>query len=103
MKLNLNIEEDKELRAYIKDMIKGQVLSIIRSEVKDCLQTVLETKVTTATTKIDEIILNEVKYKVNTVLNGNMLWNDNYIRQVTKEYVAKHINEYFNDQNKSKL
>jgi len=32
MNLKLNIEEDAELRLYIKDLIKGQVLNIAREE-----------------------------------------------------------------------
>lgn len=34
MKVTLNIENDAELRAHIKDAIKGQVLSVIRDEFK---------------------------------------------------------------------
>ena len=32
MNVSLNIENDKELRAYIKDAVKGQVMSIVRDE-----------------------------------------------------------------------
>ena len=34
MKVELSIKDDKELRDTIKDMIKGQVLSVARSEVE---------------------------------------------------------------------
>ena len=32
MKVTLNIENDAELRAYIKECIKGQVLAVVREE-----------------------------------------------------------------------
>lgn len=34
MKLELNIKDDKELRDTIKDMVRGQVMSIVREELK---------------------------------------------------------------------
>lgn len=34
MKAILNIENDKEIRLYVKDLIKGQVHSVIRDEFK---------------------------------------------------------------------
>ena len=33
MRVKLNIEEDEELRNYIKSCIKGQVMSILREEI----------------------------------------------------------------------
>lgn len=32
MQVKLNLENDAELRAYIKDLIKGQVLTIVRED-----------------------------------------------------------------------
>lgn len=44
MKVTLNIENDKELRAYIKDAIKGQVLNIVREEFLQMVKEELERK-----------------------------------------------------------
>lgn len=45
MKVTLNIENDVELRAYIKDCIKGQVLSIVREEFLEIVKEELEKKI----------------------------------------------------------
>ena len=45
MQVTLNIENDEQLRSYIKDLIKGQVLSIVREELKEMIQTELERKI----------------------------------------------------------
>ena len=37
MKVSLNIENDKELRAHVKDLIRGQVLSITREEMTEVI------------------------------------------------------------------
>ena len=38
MKVTLNIENDAEMRAYVKDCIKGQVLSIVREEMQEMIK-----------------------------------------------------------------
>ena len=38
MKLELNIEDDKELRDYIKNLVRGQVQSLTREDVREVLQ-----------------------------------------------------------------
>lgn len=45
MKVTLNIENDDELRAYIKDCIKGQVLSIVHDEFKEMVLNEIERKI----------------------------------------------------------
>jgi hypothetical protein len=45
MNVTLNIENDAELRAYIKDAIKGQVLSIVRDEFTTMIKEELERKI----------------------------------------------------------
>lgn len=45
MKVTLNIENDVELRTYIKDAIKGQVLNIVREEFLEIVKEELERKI----------------------------------------------------------
>ena len=45
MKVTLNIADDAELRAAVKDMIKGQVLSIVREELLDIFKDELGRKI----------------------------------------------------------
>jgi len=44
MKVELEIKDDKELRAVIKDMIRGQVTSIVREEIKNLVAKEVEKK-----------------------------------------------------------
>ena len=44
MKVELSIKDDKELRETIKDMIRGQVMNIIRSETASIIATEVERK-----------------------------------------------------------
>ena len=49
MKVTLNVENDAELRLYIKECIKGQVLSIVRDEFLEIVKQELERKVKAST------------------------------------------------------
>jgi len=44
MKVELEIKDDKELRAVIKDMIRGQVTNIVREEIKNLVAKEVEKK-----------------------------------------------------------
>ena len=44
MDIKLEIHNDKELRAYVKDLIKGQVLSLGREEFLDIVRAEIERK-----------------------------------------------------------
>ena len=68
MKIKLDLQEDDELRAYIKDLIRGQVVSIVRQDIQDVLHEVVERtvngKISTDTRLgrfIEEEILKEIK------------------------------------------
>lgn len=45
MNVTLKIENDAELRAYIKECIKGQVLSIARDEFMETIKTEIQRKI----------------------------------------------------------
>lgn len=103
MKLNLNIEEDKELRSYIKDMIKGQVLSVVREDVKEALNTVLNNEISKINTKIGDMILNEIKRRVTSVLETNTSWSETYIKKITREYINTELSKIFANKDKEKV
>ena len=44
MTVTLNIQNDQELRTYIKEMIKGQVMAIVREEFLNMVKEELERK-----------------------------------------------------------
>jgi len=41
MVVELNIEKDQDLRAYVKNLVKGQVTSLLRSEIRDIIRDAL--------------------------------------------------------------
>lgn len=98
MTVALNIENDAELRAYIKDLIKGQVLSIIRQEVLDVIKAITEDKIKSSTTQtvleklIKEIIEKQVREQLNISPWSNA---DNFIKTNAKEMIYNHIKSSF--------
>lgn len=91
MKVRLNIEEDSELRAAIKEAIKGQVVSIAREEVVKILADILAQKVPTVDP--DKILREEIVRSVrNAVDNGG--WNKpSFIQEEARKEVQKIIKE----------
>ena len=53
MVVTLNIENDAELRAYIKDCIKGQILAITREEFKNIVTEELEKRLKVRTMRVN--------------------------------------------------
>jgi len=45
MKLTLNVQEDAELRAAIKDMVRGVVTGIVREEISDMVKEIMVPRV----------------------------------------------------------
>jgi len=103
MKVTLNIENDVELRAYIKDVIKGQVLSIVREEFLEIVKEEITKKIkgshesqfqklfeSSFVKAIQNILYKE--HKVST-------WNHEFI----KPYVEKNIDRSLKTKDWDKL
>lgn len=90
MNVKLKIEEDAELRNYIKDLIKGQVVSILREEIKNLSAEVVNKY---AKLNLQEII----QYLIRQNENWKTLTKVDNIREMvykaTYEIVTKHFNE----------
>lgn len=84
MTVTLNIENDKELRAYIKDIIKGQVLSIVREEFLAIVREELEAKIKGLSTyKFDKIITESFENATSKVLKEKCnvdFWDTSFIK-----------------------
>jgi hypothetical protein len=95
MKVTLNIENDAELRAYIKDTIKGQVLSIVREEFLEIVKEELERKLkgtdrqsfTNMTRDCMKQAISDILYKEHSV--GG--WNKDFIAPIVSEIVKGYI------------
>ena len=89
MKVTLNIENDAELRAYIKDCVKGQVLSIVREEFNTIIKEELERHLKkTSTANFDFLLKNAMKESVGNILireYGVSSWGTDYIKPYVSE------------------
>lgn len=77
--LKLFVEEDEELRKYIKTLIKGQVTSIMREQLKDIMLEVVNKK----KSEFEEILRDEVK--------NNISWSE--INRIMREEVFGVVRE----------
>ena len=75
MKITLSVQEDKEMRDYVKDLIRGQVVSVVRGE-------------------IIEIAKDEICRKLeNTGTEIIQLWVKQAITNATREYIDENFNK----------
>jgi hypothetical protein len=96
LNLKIDLKEDAELRSYIKDLIKGQVLSIARGEINQIIDEVLRTKITekikTEKNFIDNTIKEHISHLVFKALEG---WGNDY-RIAVKNELTKQITDIIN-------
>jgi len=103
MKVTLNIENDAELRSYIKDCIKGQVLAIAREEFTAMVKEELERKLKGVDKFNFERMLREsMKDAVKSILYTEHKvkdWDSDYL----KPYVEEIVNKSMKDRDWGKL
>lgn len=95
MNLTLNIQNDVELRAFIKDAIKGQVLAIVREEFVQMIKEELERKLKGG----DEYAFERMtKEAIHNVVKSILLkehsvsqWHTDFIRPIVEAEVSKAI------------
>lgn len=91
MIVKLNIEEDAELRAAIKEAIKGQVRSIAREDIIAILKEILSSKVPEAN---PDTLLKEYIVKLAKDQLDDGTWSKpSYIKQVAREEIQKIVKE----------
>lgn len=112
MRVKLNIEEDDELRAYIKECIKGQVLSIVNDEVMSLIKTKLDQKLETMqSSQFDRLIAQAIQTSVDRKINGihNIRsWDNGFIKPyidsaLEKVMKGKDLNKLVDEAAKIKL
>lgn len=95
MNISLNIENDQELRAYIKDCIKGQVLSIMRDELTAVITKELERKWKGLDkSNFDRMIKESLKNATRDILykeHGINRWGSEYIKPFVEELVKESV------------
>lgn len=91
MKVSLNVSDDQELRAAVKDVIKGQAMSIVRTELTDIIRQELERKVKGySTNRFDKILKEAMKEVIKTALyekHSVSEWSTAYIQPYVQQII----------------
>jgi hypothetical protein len=95
MKVELSIADDRELRAAIKDLIKGEVVAIARGEIRTILAEVLKEGVVPKTKEeIDQLIKAEVRAQVQHILSERTEgWSNTVVKDLARQEVATFIRQ----------
>ncbi len=95
MTVSLNIENDAELRQYVKDLISGQVKSVVREEIKAMLKDVLHTKIKdTNIPNVEYLMKLEVAKMIEQelALRG---FNASFIKLEARRQIEEHVHKAF--------
>lgn len=97
MNVTLNIKDDAELRNYIKECIKGQVLSIVREEFIEVVKAEITRKIGTIGNRDFDYLQKEAfeaaAKQIVLKNNGISDWSNDFIRPLLTEVLNKRINE----------
>ncbi len=90
MNVSLNIHEDAELRAAVRDMIRGQVKSITRAEILAIVREEISGKIEkTGQSRAEDILKKEIEKIVKGVLFSG--YGDSFIKQETRRQINEHL------------
>lgn len=97
MKVTLNIEQDEQLRAAIKDAIKGQVMSVTREEINLIVKSEIGKKIANRDVQYMNRLLSEsmtqiikeILYKEHNI--GN--WDSTWIKPIVDKYLDSKVKE----------
>jgi hypothetical protein len=98
MKVTLNIENDVELRAYIKDAIKGQVLNIVREEFLEIVKEELERKIKGTS----DYAFKNMQQEAMTQAINNILYKEHNVYTWNHSFIEPYINKKLDESLKNK-
>ena len=92
MDLKLTVSNDEQLREWLKDLIKGQIKSVIREELGNMVKENSERKIESAVSfaNIEKIINDLINKEVSNSLNLKS-YGDNYIQKIAKGLVTEKV------------
>ena len=97
MNVTLKIENDAELRSYIKECIKGQVLSIVREEFIEIVKAEITRKIGTIGNRdfdyLQKEAFNAAAKEIVLHKNGITDWSNEFIKPLATEILNKRVNE----------
>lgn len=92
MDLKLTVSNDDQLREWLKDLIKGQIKSVIREELSLMIKDVAEKKIECATSfvNIEKTINDLINKEVSNALNLNT-YKENFIKKVARDLITEKV------------
>lgn len=95
MNVTLNIKDDAELRNYIKECIKGQVLSIVRDEFIEIVKAEITRKIGTIGNRdfdyLQKSAFETAAKEIVLQKNGINDWSNDFIKPLANEILSKRI------------
>ena len=96
MELKLNIQNDSELRKHVKELIAGQVKYVVREEISQILNDVINTKIKDSNLpNIQFLIGDEVIKLVKNELDAKGLSGTSYVKLEARRIVNEYVKEAF--------
>jgi|SRR6187399_106889 len=97
MKVTLNIENDSELREYIKECIKGQVLAIVRDDFKKTVKDEIVRKLSSIDDRsfiyLQKTAFDNAAKEIILTKNGISDWSNDFIKPLANEVLNKRIDK----------
>jgi len=94
MKVELSIADDRELRQHIKDVIRGEVLSIARGEIKGIIaQAVSEKAIPSEPVDVERVISEEIRKHVRKELGTSSYRDPSWIRNEARRQIGEYLKE----------
>ena len=94
MKLEINIADDRELRNFIKDSIKGEVTAIARGEIKGIIADVVrEGVIPSDKSDLERIVRNIIADEVKSQLKQSYFDGSDVIKKIAREEIVKLLQE----------
>jgi len=95
VKVELSIADDRELRQHIRDVIKGEVLSIARGEIKSIIaQAVGEKAMPTKATDIEKMAREAIVEEIRQQLGSSRYGTTSWIKTEAREQIAKMLRDW---------
>lgn len=95
MKVELSIADDRELKQHIRDIIKGEVLSIARGEIKNIIaQAVYEKAVPTSAADIERMVKKAIANEIERQLGANRYGKSSWIKAEARKQIAEMIRNW---------
>lgn len=96
MKVELSIADDRELRAAVRDLIKGEIVGIARGEIKTILAEVVKEGVLPKDeASLNAIVKNAIAETVKNELGTHSYNSPGVIREMAREEVNRYVREWF--------